>query len=483
MGRRAQPAVRSVVSAESPQDAVVEGITPRTGNEQGDEAAEVNEGHFAVPLADETSAMDDKKRHGHGDDQRDESKARGQTEDQQDGAKDLGEDHKIEAHGRTDPQRIGKGAHNGESVRVRQRAAVRGRRSVGLEGTGKGKGKRKGKRKKKKSRTRSLADSKSDGEEADEKVRDSDSDSEEKDGGSGGGDGGLTHKQRINKQRKENSVTKVLAAYDANAPAYTDTDNNIVRPIQKFNKQGGLFKKDELQFSIDRQLANASTLLHHKVTRGTITLQETGQVQVTRKGDKENRLSTMILKLIFDVHLSETDKRLAKKIGFQPQKSKDEKNAVLEHLSPNKADNSKDNVYLIVHNFANQKLPARRTTNAAKITSDFPGVSWNKVTKRWRTRIAPIPLAEAKTFLRTTSETEAARKALNTWDEALRGDVFRKHRAVIHLYDEDGIFRPRLEVYPKLSDVLRLMRPALFKRLDAASNFSSDAKEEEEDEN
>jgi hypothetical protein len=89
---------------------MVEGITPRTGDEQGDEAAEVNEGHFAVPLADETSAMDDKKRHGHGDDQGDKSKARGQTDDQQEGAKDFRENHEVEAHGRTDPERIGKRA-------------------------------------------------------------------------------------------------------------------------------------------------------------------------------------------------------------------------------------------------------------------------------------------------------------------------------------------------------------------------------------
>ena len=322
------------------------------------------------------------------------------------------------------------------------------------------------KRKRKKRRTRCLADSKSDGEEADEKVRDSDSDSEEKDGGGRSGGDALTSKQRDQKQRKENKVTKVLAAYNANAPAYTDTETNIVRPIQKFNKQGIIFKKEKLQFSIDRQLANASTLLHHKVTRGTITLKPDGTVRVTRKGDKERHLSTMILKLIFYVHLSETDKRLAKKIGFQPGKSNNEMNAILEHRSPNKADNSKDNVYLIVHHSANIKFKEGRTTNVAKITSEFPGVTWHKGDKKWHARLSSGPLAKTKTFLCTTSETEAAQEALDTWDEALRGNAFRKYRAVIHLYDEDGIFRPRLKVYPKFSDVLRLMRPALFKRLD-----------------
>ena len=322
------------------------------------------------------------------------------------------------------------------------------------------------KRKRKKRRKRCLADSKSDCEEADEKVRESDSDSEEKDDGGRSGGDGLTSKQRDNKQANKNKVTKVLATYDANAPAYTDTDTNIVRPIQKFNKEDGLFKKEKLQFSLNRQLANASTLLHSKVTQHTITLHQTGTVRVTKKGDKEDHLSTMILKLIFDVHLSETDKRIAKKIGFQPQKSNDEKNAILEHCSPNTANNSKDNVYLIVHNFANSKFKEGRTTNAAKITSDFPGVLWDKSNKKWRVYIAPGPRTEATTFLRTTSETEAAHKALNTWDEALRGDAFRKYRTVIHLYDEDGIFRPRLEICPKFSDVLRLMRPALFKRLD-----------------
>jgi len=85
---------------------MIKGITPGTGDEQRDKSREVNEGHLAIALADQTSAMDDKERHRHGHDERDKGEARSQAGHEQDGAEDLREDHEVEAHGRTDPERI-----------------------------------------------------------------------------------------------------------------------------------------------------------------------------------------------------------------------------------------------------------------------------------------------------------------------------------------------------------------------------------------
>ena len=85
---------------------MIKGITPGTGDEQRDKSREVNEGHLAVALADQTAAMDDKERHRHGYDKRNEGEACGQASHEQDGAEDLRKDHEVKAHGRTDPERI-----------------------------------------------------------------------------------------------------------------------------------------------------------------------------------------------------------------------------------------------------------------------------------------------------------------------------------------------------------------------------------------
>ena len=85
---------------------MIKGIPPGPRNEQRDKSREVNEGHLAIALTDQTSAMDDKERHRHGHDERNEGEARSQAGHEQDGAEDLRKDHEVEAHGRTDPERI-----------------------------------------------------------------------------------------------------------------------------------------------------------------------------------------------------------------------------------------------------------------------------------------------------------------------------------------------------------------------------------------
>ena len=52
--------------------------------------------------------MDDEKGHGHGDDERNRGQTRRQTDNKQQSAEHLGEYGEIEAHGRTDAERIGK---------------------------------------------------------------------------------------------------------------------------------------------------------------------------------------------------------------------------------------------------------------------------------------------------------------------------------------------------------------------------------------
>ena len=87
---------------------MVEGIPPRPRNEERDETGQVDEGHLAVAFAREDTAMNDKKGHRHGHDERHEGKPGRQADDQKQGAEHFGENHQIDAQRGPHPERIGK---------------------------------------------------------------------------------------------------------------------------------------------------------------------------------------------------------------------------------------------------------------------------------------------------------------------------------------------------------------------------------------
>ena len=105
---------------------------------------------------------------------------------------------------------------------------------------------------------------------------------------------------------------------------------------------------------------------------------------------------------------------------------------------------------------------------------------WHAQTKKWRARVRLLPGDKLKSLGYFKTQEEAACVVLRAWDDALAGDAYRKYRVIIHLYDGDGNFKPKLKVYKYFSNVLRAMRPGVFDDLDYMQHEEDDEEEDED---
>jgi len=96
----------------------IQGVPACSGEEEGDVAAQVDEGQFAAARAGKGALMSNEKRYGHGDDKEEGGEAGKQAQHEQDRANELSEDGHAEAGLRADSKWVRElGGHLSETFR------------------------------------------------------------------------------------------------------------------------------------------------------------------------------------------------------------------------------------------------------------------------------------------------------------------------------------------------------------------------------
>ena len=239
-----------------------------------------------------------------------------------------------------------------------------------------------------------------------------------------------------NKKWQEGVVNRTLA--EAKRTVEEKTGREDVRTFPVYKNRSELYKT--LKLFIDEGLLKACKRIgEERITykNGNLTLQ----------GDSSIYTNTVngYIKSIVMGRLSNPPEYLLK-LKYVP-----------EHVTSNKCDYSRDNVYWFVHDAMNKIFKTSREKSAER-TCPVGGVMWveknnGKKYQKWRVQIKVEGVD--KSFGYYKNEEEAKYIALKIYDRVKKNIIYR---TVIHLYNEKGEFEPYVKVYDKASDVIKLMR-------------------------